>query len=68
MKCLKCNRRVVDTFESKFRHVVKYHPHCVAEALTRFLVSPQTGFRVGELFGEYVKQRIKNAIKRGIPA
>ena len=68
MKCLKCNRRVTDTFESKFRHVVKYHPHHVAESLTRFLVSPQTGYRLGEMFGEYVKQRIKHAIKRGITA
>ena len=55
MKCAMCNRKVGESFKSKWNHVAQYHPAYLLRGLLTIAQNPK-GF--GEMVGRYAKNAI----------
>lgn len=63
MKCDQCNRRVKDTFQAKWNHMVKYHPVELGTRILPLAFQPQTFETVGHIIAEYAKTKLQSGVR-----
>lgn len=62
MKCLQCNRRVKETFQAKWNHMIRYHTIEFGMKVLPLLFQPEAFVSIGQVAGEYAKDKIKFAL------
>ncbi len=59
INCKLCDRRVVDSFESKWRHIVKRHPEVLIQSVLPYVISPERARAVGAKVADWFKEKIQ---------
>ena len=57
--CNMCGRKVRDCFQSKWEHVLQYHPQVPLNRLIHLLINPDEV----ERFGEWIGNRLRHALQ-----
>ena len=63
VKCEKCGVRVRDNFQSKWRHLTRFHPDVVASRILPLLADPERFTQIGRKAGEFVQNAVRRILQ-----
>ncbi|MCI0618952.1 hypothetical protein L0244_38760 [bacterium] len=66
VKCLICGRKMLDTFQTKWRHILKIHPDEAMSRLIPMLADPSIVRERGNHIAQALLEEIKHGWCRGI--